>query len=162
MPKDKPRILFVDDELDTVSDYMTILRLKGYQVDPAISVADAIGRLNIMKYNLIILDVMLPVMKSATDKIPKDYLELNEDERDPRQGLILLKWIRKKEKLKSIPIIIFTLNARGPDTAICSMQDGLTVYVAKPIGAREFVWEIEKFLSYQESNNMYEIDDRTL
>ncbi len=97
------KILFVDDEDWSVDAYFDKLRDHGLQFDLAINGDQAIDRLRSEKYDLIILDIMLP----PGNKIGKDV--------EPRRaGAILLDMIRKKEvpDMKTSPgVLVVVLTA---------------------------------------------------
>ena len=97
------KILFVDDEDWSVDAYFDKLRDHGLQFDLAINGDEAIDRLRSEKYDLIILDIMLP----PGNKIGKDV--------EPRRaGAILLDMIRKKEvpDMKTSPgVLVVVLTA---------------------------------------------------
>jgi CheY-like chemotaxis protein len=96
------KILFVDDEDWSVDAYFDKLRDHGLQFDLAIDGDEAIDRLRSAKYDLIILDIMVP----PGNKIGKDV--------EPRRaGAILLDMIRKEEvpNMKTsptVPVVVLT------------------------------------------------------
>ena len=58
----KSRVLIVDDNEMTLTLVSKILELEGYQVDIASNSIDTINLIVINKYDLLILDVMMPDM----------------------------------------------------------------------------------------------------
>lgn len=56
------RILVVDDEPDIASSIKVGLERRGYQVDSFTSSVEALGRFNLGSYQLVIVDVRMPVM----------------------------------------------------------------------------------------------------
>lgn len=58
----KQRILHVDDELDTLSIVKTILEKEGYEVVSVLNGAEALKRIDLNGFSLIIIDIMMPDM----------------------------------------------------------------------------------------------------
>jgi CheY-like chemotaxis protein len=96
------RILFVDDEDWSVAPYFEKLRDHNIEVDLAVNGDEAIERLQKNKYDLLVLDIMLPPGK----KIGKNV--------EPRKaGAILLHVIRRNEipnmkTTSNVPVVVLT------------------------------------------------------
>jgi DNA-binding response OmpR family regulator len=96
------RILFVDDEDWSVTPYFQKLRDRGFEVDLAVDGDEAIARLQNEKYDLIVLDIMLP----SGNKIGKNV--------EPRRaGAILVHMIRRSEipdmkTAPNVPVVVLT------------------------------------------------------
>lgn len=96
------RILFVDDEDWSVTPYFPKLRDEKIEVDLAKDGDEALSLLQKNKYDLLVLDIMLP----PGNKIGKRV--------EPRKaGAILLQLIRQNEvpnmkTLPTVPVIILT------------------------------------------------------
>jgi CheY-like chemotaxis protein len=56
------RILIVDDDDAIRALLLTVLRRRGFRLDSARNGADAIEKLSLCRYSLIVLDLMMPVM----------------------------------------------------------------------------------------------------
>jgi CheY-like chemotaxis protein len=99
MPK---RILFVDDEDWSVTPYFPKLQDENVDVDLAKDGDEALSLLQKNKYDLLVLDIMLP----PGNKIGKQV--------EPRKaGAILLRIIRQNEipnmkTLPTVPVVILT------------------------------------------------------
>ena len=114
----RKRILVVDDEPEMVVLVRSVLERAGYEVDAAFSAAEGRERLAKSAYDLIILDFLL-----------KDGL-----------GEGLLKIIRAKENLKSLPVIIITaFSSRG---AKSFLSQGATDVLFKPISLGELLSKV--------------------
>lgn len=117
----RARILYVED--DTTLLYVTRdnLELKGYSIDSCEDGAAALDRITSGKYDLCILDVMLPKM----------------------DGFTLAGKIR--EKNSEIPILFLTARSTKEDR-IHGLQLGGDDYITKPFSIEELVLKIEIFL----------------
>jgi DNA-binding response OmpR family regulator len=56
----KKRILWVDDEIDSLKPHIIFLEQKGFEVDRAISGEDALVKIRDERYDLVLLDEMMP------------------------------------------------------------------------------------------------------
>ena len=81
-----PTVLLVDDKPEILTTLTRFLALKGYQVEIATSVPDAIPLIENQRFDAAILDLKLP----------------------PHSGLDLLKLIRETEALRDMPAVILT------------------------------------------------------
>lgn len=118
------RILLVDDEPDIVE--ISTIRFKhlGYEVMTA---PDAEAAIEVLKDNmpdLILLDLLLPKM----------------------QGEELCKKLKSDERLKHIPIIIFTANAVRSATPDKIKDMGADDCIMKPFAPGELVGKVKKFI----------------
>lgn len=114
------RVLIVDDEESIVKGLKYTLELDGFSVDAAYDGEEALKKLSVNIYNLIILDIILPGM----------------------DGLTLLKKIREKS---SIPVII--LSAKGEDEdKVVGFEFGADDYITKPFNILELRARIKALL----------------
>jgi len=79
-------VLLVDDHAEILTTLTRFLRVKGYAVEIATTVADAIPLLQQRRLDAVILDVRMA----------------------PQSGLDLLPMIRADEKLRDIPAVVLT------------------------------------------------------
>lgn len=117
----KPRLLYVEDDLALSFVTRDNLEHKGYQVDHC---GDGISALEMMKssaYDLCILDIMLPKM----------------------DGFTLASRIR--EKNPGIPILFLTARSTREDR-IAGFTLGGDDYITKPFSIEELILKIEVFL----------------
>ncbi|MDK2880094.1 MAG: two-component system, OmpR family, response regulator ResD [Thermoanaerobacteraceae bacterium] len=114
------RVLMVDDEKRMVELVKLYLEKEGYVVDEAYDGQQALDMINKTKYNLIILDLMLPVV----------------------DGWTVCKEIRKKY---DIPVIMLT--ARGEEfDKVLGFELGADDYVVKPFSPRELTARVKALL----------------
>lgn len=134
----KPRVLVVDDEEDITHIIKFSLQKIGVDVDTASNGSQALTFLKKNSYNVILLDIMMPVM----------------------DGLETLKKIRSNEKIKNIYVIF--LSAKSDDISILEGYDiGVDDYLLKPIKMKILIKKIENILKRQNNIDMY-IDENLI
>ncbi len=117
------KILVVDDEPDIIELVRYNLVREGFSVYSAESGEQALRKIRSESYNLVILDLMLPVIS----------------------GIELCKILRKDEKTSSIPIIMLSAKAEETDK-IVGLEIGADDYVTKPFSPRELVARVKAVL----------------
>ena len=138
-----PKILVVDDDQDIVEILRYNLSLNGYDVISAFNGKEAIKKAKLFIPDIILLDVMMPVMDG----------------------------IEACSKIKIIPsltntIIIF-LSARSEDfTQISAFDAGGDDYISKPVKPKILLKKIESIVkrqkSYKNQNLTIEFDNITI
>ncbi len=114
------KILIVDDETLLVKGLKYSLEQDGYNIDTAYNGNEAIEKTNNQKYNLIILDLMLPGI----------------------DGLEVCQKVREKSQ---VPIIMLT--AKGEDiNKILGLEYGADDYLTKPFNILELKARIKAIL----------------
>ena len=128
MKKFKAHILVVDDD-DRIRDLVKqYLNENNYLVTTAISAEDAQNKVNIIKFDLIVLDIMMP----------------------GKSGLTFTT--ENKNKLYT-PIILLT--ARGePEERVHGLEIGADDYLAKPFEPKELALRIKNILNKTKSKNI--------
>ena len=118
------RILVVDDEPDIMD--VTTVRLKhaGYEVISAMDAEEALAFLAKNTCDLILLDLLLPKM----------------------QGDEFCKKIKADDKLKKIPVILFTASAIRPSLPEKIKEMGADDCIVKPFEPHELLAKIKKFI----------------
>ncbi len=117
------RILIVDDEKDLVELLSYNLKKERFSIDASYDGDDALIKLKNNKYDLIILDLMLPGM----------------------DGLEILRFIRSKKELSSLPVLMLT--AKGEETdRVIGLEMGADDYVTKPFSPRELIARVKALL----------------
>jgi DNA-binding response OmpR family regulator len=112
MPNGSARILLVDDEqsIQTLLSYP--LRKDGYHVTSALDGSEALRRFEEGRFDLVILDLMLPRMG----------------------GVEVCRQLRSRSQ---VPIIMLT--AKGSETdKVAGLEVGADDYITKPFSMREF------------------------
>ena len=110
------KILIVEDEEKLINNLADKLRAEGYDVYTALDGETGWDLIRSNKYDLIVLDIMLPDL----------------------DGLSLCRMIRNDSKMSDVPIIILT--ARGTEVdKIVGLESGADDYIVKPFGLGEFL-----------------------
>lgn len=110
------RVLVVEDDEDIRGLVAKTMELQGYDVDTAPDGASGWARLNLERYDLVLLDWMMPALG----------------------GLDLVKACRADPDLEDLPIVMLTAKAREEDLRT-GMDAGATAYVSKPFSPRALV-----------------------
>jgi two-component system alkaline phosphatase synthesis response regulator PhoP len=117
----KKKILLVEDEENLLKTIRLNLEIEGYEVISAIDGASAIRIFESGGFDLIILDVMLPVV----------------------DGFDVCQTIRKKDA--EIPVLFLTAKSGGEDK-IKGLRIGGDDYMTKPFNLEEFLLRIQNLL----------------
>lgn len=120
---DKKKIMIVEDQFFLAEMIRTRLEFLGYATVYAEHGARALEILQKEPVDLVIMDVMMPVM----------------------DGIEATKRIRADNKLKSIPIVFLTARARSEDRQQV-MDAGGSDYLAKPFESGQLTALVEKWL----------------
>jgi len=121
---DTPKnILVVDDEADLVELVSYNLKKEGFIVDSASDGETALTRIRKGKYDLLILDLMLPGI----------------------QGMELCRILRNDPKTSVLPIIMLTAKGEEVDR-ILGLEMGADDYMAKPFSPRELLARVKAVL----------------
>jgi two-component system sensor histidine kinase/response regulator len=121
------RILVVEDNVINQKLTVKILQMTGIRTDTAANGQEALQRLDASPYDLILMDIQMPVM---------DGYEATARIRDPRGSA----------RAHDIPIIAMTANAMKGDQEKC-LQAGMDDYISKPIDSSELQAKVIKWLS---------------
>ena len=91
---DKPIALIVEDDRDIVALFRHVLDVAGYQTEIVLDGKDAMDRLEVMRPNIVLLDLQLPRMS----------------------GVEILKRMRDDERLMRVPVVVITAYAPYADS----------------------------------------------
>lgn len=118
---EKKRILVIEDEVHIADGIRLNLSIQGYEVNVAIDGIEGIAQWRSWNPDLIILDIMLPMI----------------------DGFSILKTIRKEDE--KMPVLI--LSARG-DTKdkVKGLRYGVDDYLSKPFDLEEFLLRVERLI----------------
>jgi len=134
-------ILIVDDDVSNI-DILVELLDKKYDLIPAMDGEFALEVANEDKPDLILLDIMMPIM----------------------DGFEVCKRLKENENTKNIPVIFITANS-NEDNIEEAYNIGGTDYVTKPFRPKELLSRVEKELHIQDMINrlklMASIDSMT-
>ena len=125
MAKQDAKILIADDELDILELIRHSLSKEGFEVHVASNGAQALEIAKAITPDLIILDVMMPVIN----------------------GFNFCKLLKKEAKQKESAIIMVTSRDEIEDIQI-GMEMGADAYLTKPINISEFLSEV----SFRDAN----------
>jgi len=120
MPK---HILAVDDETDLIELISYNLKKEGFSVDSAQDGETALSMVRKGRYDLIILDLMLPGI----------------------QGMELCRIIRNDPKTEGLPIIMLTAKGEEVDRVL-GLEMGADDYITKPFSPRELIARVKAVL----------------
>ncbi len=123
------RVLLAEDNVTNQQVALAMLGKLGIQADTAANGADALQALGRTAYDLVLMDVQMPVM---------DGLEAARRIRNPRSAVLNHK----------VPIIAMTAHALKGDREKC-LKAGMDDYLAKPINGRELAEKLGKWLAME-------------
>ncbi len=128
------RVLLVEDEQHIQEAIRMNLELEGYEVVTASDGPDAIKYFKEQRFNLIILDIMLPEMDGY--KVC-EHIRLEKDD---------------------VPILFLTAKDSTQDK-ITGFQKGANDYITKPFHLEEFLLRVKVLLKYSRLNDQTPIDN---
>lgn len=117
------RVLLVEDNELNQQVAVELLEDRGFFIDIAENGEIAVKKVNEMQYDIILMDMQMPVM----------------------DGVTAAEEIRKNSKFASIPIIAMTANAMVGDREKC-MQAGMNDHIAKPIDPKKLFSMLVKWM----------------
>ncbi|MEW6730435.1 MAG: response regulator [Acidobacteriota bacterium] len=116
-------ILVVDDEQDLLDLMEIILEAEGFSVTKAVNGREALTKVQHQHPDLILLDVMMPVM----------------------DGWEVLKTLKNNEETAQIPVVMVTAKI-GPEDRQRGLREGASEYICKPFAPREVINRIKVLL----------------
>jgi signal transduction histidine kinase/DNA-binding response OmpR family regulator len=123
------RLLLVEDNPVNQKVVLAILRKKGYRIDCASDGREALAKLNFADYDLVLMDVQMPVL----------------------DGLEATRLIRREARWDDLPIIAMTAHAMNGDRERC-LQAGMSAYISKPVQPAHLIATIERQLASRGRN----------
>ena len=133
MNKFKAHILMVDDDDGIRNLVKQYLNENNFLVTTAISAEDAVKKINLIKFDLIVLDIMMP---------GKNGLEFT---------------IENKQKINT-PIILLTAKGEASER-VEGLEVGADDYLAKPFEPKELILRIKNILNKTKSKNIKRVID---
>ncbi|MEZ4888511.1 MAG: response regulator [Chitinophagales bacterium] len=119
------KILIVDDEPNIVTSLQFLLQQNGYEVDVAQNGVEALQKIEVNVPNLVLLDVMMPVM----------------------DGFEVSKRIRENSEWDEVCIIYLTAKGRQEDK-VKGYAKGADMYITKPFSTRDLVEQVNDMLEH--------------
>jgi len=137
--KHRARILLVEDNLVNQTLALRLLEKRGFAVKVAADGAQAVAELEHERFDLVLMDVQMPVM----------------------DGFEATEAIRAREKSVGghIPIVAMTAHALKSDEERC-LATGMDAYISKPIRTSELFSTIESMLVKFKHSNAQRLQDR--
>ncbi|TVM32603.1 hypothetical protein DQK91_15135 [Oceanidesulfovibrio marinus] len=113
---ERPTVLVVDDD-DSIREYLSqLLQDKGYEVDTAVDGMDALKHVSAKLPDLIVLDIMMPVM----------------------DGMETARQLKSNPETSAIPIIILTIEGDPEE----GFRLGVDRFFTKPLVRKEFLADL--------------------
>ena len=122
------RILLVEDNIINQKVAQHMLKSLGYRVDVAADGQEAVRALEMINYDLILMDCLMPVMNGF-------------------EATAAIRDASPEQFNNKIPIIAMTANATQDDRQKC-LSSGMNDYLSKPIKKELLAELIEKWLEY--------------
>lgn len=117
------RILIVDDEPDIIMIAKNILEKTGYETDEARDGEECLKKLKKEKFDLILLDVMMP----------------------GDNGWEVCRKIKADKKTRDIPVVLFTVRTEE-DSVAKGKEVGADAQIDKPFEGGDLIGAVEKVL----------------
>ena len=133
MNRFKAHILVVDDDDGIRNLVKQYLNENNFLVTTAISAEDAVQKINLIKFDLIVLDIMMP---------GKNGLEFT---------------IENKKKINT-PIILLTAKGEASER-VAGLEVGADDYLPKPFEPKELILRIKNILNKTKSKNIKRVID---
>lgn len=119
----KKRILIVEDEESLLKLETILLTVKGFEVSGALTGNEALKKISVEKFDLILLDIMLPDI----------------------DGFEVCTLVKKDPRTSGIPVVMLTAK-KNPDDLERGVACGASSYLTKPFKSAMIIEVIEKLL----------------
>lgn len=117
------KVLIVDDEEHIRELIKFNLKKEGYDIEVAVNGTEALNSIREIKFDLILLDLMLPEI----------------------DGLEVCKEIRRNEETSDIPVMMITAKGEEFDKVL-GLELGADDYITKPFSIRELMARVKALL----------------
>jgi CheY-like chemotaxis protein/HPt (histidine-containing phosphotransfer) domain-containing protein len=144
------RILVAEDNITNQQVALGILRKLGLQADAVADGAEAIRALETIAYDLVLMDVQMPVMDGlkATKKIRHYEFKRMKDKKGRKNETHLSSNLQSSpigSRRLPIPIIAMTAHAMQGDRERC-LEAGMNDYLSKPVAPKALAELLNKWL----------------
>lgn len=123
MGDDTKKILIVEDDQHIRKLFNILVRREGVDIDEAVEGNEALEKLHANRYDLVILDIMMP----------------NVD------GFSILKDMRERPETAQVPVIVVTAKTEDKDL-MKGYSLGANYYITKPFEPQDLIHSIELIL----------------
>jgi two-component system, OmpR family, response regulator RpaA len=117
---DMPKVLVVDDDPDMLAVCSLVLESEGYDISVARNGYEAYDRLTEQGADLMLIDVMMPVL----------------------DGLTVCKMVKRDPRTKDVPVIVMSASSRLCDQAESASADAV---IPKPFDINHLVSTVNHF-----------------
>ncbi len=143
LKKRRARVLLAEDNITNQEVALGILNKLGICADAVANGAEAVKMLETIPYDLVLMDVQMPVM---------DGLEATRTIRNWKLAT------GKKYQVSTIPIIAMTAHTMLGDREKC-MDAGMSDYLSKPVDPQELAAALGKWLPPEEENDKLQLNN---
>lgn len=125
-------ILIVDDVNENLFILEALLTEFGYSVESAINGKNALKMLRNNEFDLIISDILMPVM----------------------DGFMFCRTVKEDERLRKIPLVFYTATYKDETAETLALKLGADRYIQKPINPNKFLDIIRDLLKDLDEDNL--------
>lgn len=122
----RPRILVVDDTPQNIRLLDAVLSPRGYEVIPAASGAEALESARLSPPDLVLLDILMPVM----------------------DGYEVCRRLRDDPLTRAVPVVMIT--ASGDQEKVKALEAGADEFITKPFNQAEMLARVKSLLRIKE------------
>jgi DNA-binding response OmpR family regulator len=121
----KPKLLITEDDVENQKFLHLVLR-NNFEIDMCDSEQCFINRMSEKDYDAVLMDVTL---------------------RGDKNGVDIIKDMRKKSQYKNIPVVCLSANVFGEDR-IKAREAGIDVYLTKPVDNKLLINTLNKLIDH--------------
>jgi DNA-binding response OmpR family regulator len=125
MANDPRKVVCIEDELEMIELVKLILSRHNYQVTGAVGGQQGLAKIQEIKPDLVLLDLMMPEM----------------------DGWEVYQKMKSSEEMRDIPVIVVTAKAQSIDRVLGLHIARVNDYITKPFGPQELLESVERVLN---------------
>ncbi|KAF5726293.1 Histidine kinase cytokinin receptor isoform 2 [Tripterygium wilfordii] len=143
----KPKILLVEDNKINIMVTQTMMKQLGHTMDVVNDGVEAVRAVHCRSYELILMDVCMPVMDGlTTTRLIRSFEETGNWDAAVKAGIDLSKSSSDSTpSAKRTPIIAMTANALSESSEEC-YKNGMDSFISKPVTFQKLKDCLEKYL----------------